>query len=74
MGRYLGHRVATGTDEGYVSKYGPLDAVATFVYQCMVVRAQTHQVIQRRIAAIRPVMNMMAFDVTGGAAPRESTT
>lgn len=47
---------------------------AALVHEVMVMAAQQHEVIQARLAALRPVLNVMAIDKLVVGAAREATT
>ena len=48
-----------------------IDPEAAFVHERVVLRAQQHQIIERRVAAVRPVLDMVNVQVPSVIAPGE---
>ena len=61
-----------GTKEGPVVLEVLFDTKAPFVHQRVVLRAQQHQLLHRRFAAIGPVFDVVDIDKALIAAPREA--
>ena len=49
------------------------DPETTFVHQRVVIRTQQHQVIETRLATVRPVLDVMAMQVAAVLAARKRT-
>jgi hypothetical protein len=53
---------------------GPLDVEPVFVHQPVVMAAEQYKIIDRSVAAIRPVPDVMRIDETAMAAAREAAS
>jgi len=62
---------AIGPAEPDVAVGGPLGAEPAFVYQPVVMTAEQNEIVDRGVATIRPVADVMRIDETAIAAARE---
>jgi hypothetical protein len=63
-----------GPAEADMAIGGPLDAESAFVYQPVVMTAEQNEIVDRGVAAIRPVLDVMRIDETAMAAARYVST
>jgi len=73
-GRQLGmffDEATIGPAEADLAIGGPLDAEPAFVHQPVVMTAEQNEILDRGVAAIRPVSDVMRIDETAMAAARE---
>ena len=70
----LGYRNAVRTVEGPVALEVLVDTKAPFVHQRVVLRAQQHQLVHHRLAAISPVVDVVDIDKALVATPWETAS